>query len=128
MAFKDAIREVKIEESGIVDWREAKLYQSSGEDNVSWSGYIILTSDKIIFVSEKGFLKPVKIRYEIGISSIRRVSKIPLLGHFMISANTAEKGSGLLKRVFSSKNAQLSVKDGKTFFERLKTLNPEIKI
>ena len=128
MAFKDALQEVGIAESCVIDWRNSKLYQSSGEDTVAFSGYMVLTKDRLLFVSEKGFLKPIKIRYEIDISKIRNISKILLTNRFLIAANTAEEGSGFFKKLAGSKNAQVSVKDGKEFFEKVKQINPEIKL
>lgn len=128
MAFKDCIREVNIDESGILEWQEAKFYQSTGEDSTSaYSGYIILTKDKLFFVSEKGFLKPIKIKYEIEISKIKSITRIPLINQFYITANTADKDSGLLKKMFSRKDAQVSISDGKTFVGKVKELNPAIR-
>ena len=127
MSYADTIGKAGIDEASIVTWREAKFYGSSGEDSVVYKGYVLLTEDKLIFVSRKGLLKPVKIRYDTDVSNITSISKIPLTSRFIIHANTAEKDSGFIKKMLSSKTAQIHIKDGQSFFEEMAKLNPSIK-
>ena len=126
MSYRDTIRKAGIDEDRIIDWRDAKFYGSSGEDSVGYKGYLLLTKERLIFVSKKGFLKPVKIRYDVALSNIQRISKLPLTHQFIISANTAEKDSGFIKKIFSSKNAQVHMKDGKSFVDEIAKINPSI--
>lgn len=126
--FQDAIKKVNIAEADILEWRKAKFYQSCGEDSSTYPGYIALTKDKLFFVCEKGFLRPIQLKYEIAISRIDKISKVPLIHQFYITANTADQGSGLLKKMFGMKNARVSIEDGKTFIEKLREQNPAIQV
>ena len=127
MSFKEAIEKIGIEEEGIIDWKDAKLVSYSEDDNIRYKGYIILTKDRLFFISEKGFLKSIKKMYDIPISKITKISKLPLSSSFIIYANTADEKSGFLKKMFSGKNAQINLKDGKSFFDQLRKINPNIK-
>ena len=128
MAFDDAIQKVNVPSGDVLEHRDAKLFQSQGEEGVNYAGYLVLTKDKLLFVSEKGLLTQAKIRYEVPVLKIQRISKLPLVNQYMIFANTAEKQAGFFKKMFSSKNAQLSIKDAKSFFEKMKEVNPQIQL
>jgi hypothetical protein len=65
MPYADTIRKTGINEAGIITWREAKFYGSSGEDSDVYKGYLLLTEDRLIFVSRKELLKSVRIRYDM---------------------------------------------------------------
>jgi len=127
MSFKEAIEKVGIKEKSIIDWRDAKLVSSSGEENTRYKGYIILTKDRLIFVSEKGFLKSIKKMYDMPVSKIKKISKFPLSKNFMVFANVADKKSGFFKKMFSGRNAQIKLSNGKSFFDKVRKLNPNIK-
>ena len=126
MSYKDTICKVGIDEGSVAAWRDAKFYGSSGEDTVAYKGYLLLTEQRVVFVSKKGFLKPIKIRYDMAVSKIKSISKLPLTNHFIIYASTAEGDSGFIKKMFSSKNAQVHMKDGKSFIDELVKINPSI--
>lgn len=128
MSYNDTIEKSGINEANIVMWREAKFYGSSGEDSVVYKGYLLLTQDRLIFVSRKGILKSVKIRYDMEVTNITSVSKIPLTHRFVIHANTANKDSGFIKKMLYSKTAQIHIKDSQSFFEEMAKLNPSIKM
>ena len=127
MAYKDAIQKVGIDESDVIDWRDAKYYGCNGEDAINYPGYVILTKDKLIFVSKKGFLRSAKKRYDVEVSQIKKISKLPLTKQFVFFANTAKEGAGFLKKLFKSKNAQIYMKEGKSFVEKVKEVNPHIE-
>ncbi len=127
MAYKEAIQKVGIDESDVIDWRDAKFYGCNGEDAINYPGYIILTKDKLIFVSKKGFFRSVRKRYEVEVSQIKKISKLPLMKQFVIYANTTKEGAGFLKKLFKSKNAQIYMKEGKSFVEKIKEVNPRIE-
>ena len=128
MPYADTIRKAGINEASIVTWREAKFYGSSGEDSAVYKGYLLMTEDRLIFVSRKGLLKSVRIRYDMDVSNITSVSKIPLTNRFIIHANTADKDSGFIKKMLYSKTAQIHIEDGKSFVEEMAKLNPSIKM
>jgi len=50
---------------------------------------------------------------------------VPLPG--IIYASTAERESGFIKKMFSSKSAQMYIKDGKSFVDEIVKINPSIK-
>lgn len=127
MSYRDTICKAGIDEGSVAAWRDAKFYGSSGEDNVAYKGYLLLTDQKLVFVSKKGFLKPIKIRYDMAVSKIKSISKLPLTNQFIIYAGTAEKESGFIKKMLSSKNAQMHIKDGKSFVDEIVKINPSIK-
>ena len=127
MAYKEAIQKVGIDESDVIDWRDAKYYGCNGEDAINYPGYVILTRTKLIFVSKKGFLRSAKKRYEVEISQIKKISKLPLTKQFVFFANTAKEGAGFLKKLFKSKNAQIYISEGKSFVEKVKEVNPGIE-
>ncbi len=118
MAFDDTIQKVGLRKQDIIDSREAK-YSCPGEDGAVYSGYVVLTSEKLIFISSKRLFSPAKIVYEIKISQIQKIIKF-LKNNFTIFANTAGKDANFLKKLVSTKNAQLVIKDGKTFVEEIK--------
>ena len=66
MSYRDTICKAGIDEGSVAAWRDAKFYGSSGEDNVAYKGYLLLTDQKLVFVSKKGFLKSIKIRYDLN--------------------------------------------------------------
>ncbi len=127
MSFKEAIEKSEIKEEGIIDWREAKLVSYSGDENIRYKGYVILTKSNLIFISEKGFLKSIKKMYDIPISKIKKISKLPLTNTYMILANTADEKSGFLKKMVSGRNAQIKLGNGKSFFGKVRKINPNIK-
>jgi len=126
MSYTGTICKAGINEGSVAAWRDAKFYGSSGEDSVTYKGYLLLTEQRLVFVSKKGFLKPIKIRYDVAVSKIKRISKLPLTNQFIIYANTAEKESGFIKKMFSSKNAHVHMKDGKSFIDEIVKINPSI--
>jgi hypothetical protein len=128
MSYADTIGKAGINDASKVTWREAKFYGSSGEDSIIYKGYLLLTEDRLIFVSRKELLKSVRIRYNMDVSNITSVSKIPLTNRFIIHTNTAERDFGFLKKMLYSKTAQIHIKDSQSFFEDIAKLNPSIKM
>lgn len=126
MSFKESIEKVGVDESSIVDWREGKFY-SSGEDSFGYKGYVILTKDRLIFVSKKGFLRSIQKKYDMPVTQIQKITKLPLMKRYTFFANTAEKDAGFLKKMFSTKNAEIDIQDGKTFIEKIRKINPGIE-
>jgi len=63
----------------------------------------------------------------MAVSKIKSISKLPLTNQFIINASTAEKESGFIKKMLSSKNARMHIKDGKSFVDEIVKINPSIK-
>lgn len=127
MSYQEALKKINLNEKYVVDYRTGKLISNSGEDSVNYPGFIIFTKKKLFFVTEKGFLRSMKCMYEIELRQIKSIYKFPLINNYTFIGNTAQEGAGFLKRMFKTKNAQMKINDGKTFVNKIKELNPQIK-
>ena len=127
MTLQDALDKIGLKEEDIVDYREAKFYQSNDMDGCTYKGHIILTKQKLFFVSNKGFLKKYRKLFEVEVSKITKVSKLPLTKRYVILANTAKDGAGFFSKMLHHKNAQIGFDGGDSFIGKIKELNPKIK-
>ena len=128
MSFHETIQKIGIQESDIIEWREAKYHGHSGDDYGSGrSVYILLTKKELIFVKKKGFLSGVKILFHLPIEKINHITKLPLTSQFIIYGNVAEKKANFLKKLFKRRSGHFNISEGKSFIQKLKELNPEIK-
>jgi hypothetical protein len=125
--IEDILKFANINKSDIIDSREGKYIENDGDSGRSYNGFLILTKNQLIFISKKGLLTAMKKRYEIEVSKITKIFKFPLMRTYAIYANTADKDAGFFKRMFKSKNAQVKIKEGKFFFNKLRELNPKVK-
>ena len=128
MSFQETIIKAGINESEIIEYREAKIDENaSGETGTVFKGYLILTKDRLMFVSKKGLLKSVRKRFDIPVDKIKKISKFPLSKTWSFQANLAEEGAGALKRFFKQKTVHVKIEDGESFVGKIKEMNIEIK-
>ncbi len=124
MDFEKAINDTNIKKNEIIDWRKAKII-SSGDMRLS--GFLILLKNKLVFLKKKVLGSYVKT-YEIELSKISKINKLTFMRHYVFYANKAEKDAGFFKKLFSSKNMQVFMKDGKPFVKKIKQTNPKIEL
>ena len=123
----DALSFGNITKEEVVDWRNAKFYESGDDYSDTYKGYLILTKSRLLLISETRLFRAMRKLYDVDVSKITKVFKIPLTSSFIVYANTAEKGTGFFKRLFKHKDMQVKLDDATPFFNKLKELNLYIK-
>ena len=128
MSFQETIKKAGINEAEIIEWRKAKIDENAfGETGAIFRGYLILTKNRLMFVSKKSLLKSVRKRFDISLDKIKKISKFPLSKRWSFQTNLAQEGDGALKRFFKQKTIQVKIDDGEGLVETIKEMNINIK-
>ncbi len=119
MQLDEALSVVKIGKEDLIDFRDAKIL----DDEISYKGHIILSKNELIFIKKKAS----KAMFRIPVSKIKSLKKIPIMNLVLLSANVSEEGAGFLKKLFGRRDKKISMNDPKSFIEKVKELNKNLK-
>ena len=117
------LESLDIEREDLVGQWEARI---DVDYSTGLKGLLLLTKDEVLFVREGTRLEKLKKSWRVPISRIKWASKLPLSSHVQISLKAPE-GGGLMRKLVEQRERMFKIKDPKSFIEKLKQLNPNIK-